>query len=360
MLELDAITNQIRRNCSISDSRHAGLYSVCGLALRLRDLYKWEKGLEPWVEDDSYKILEWIGEKEEEWEKLTEDDFDEIEILGTRYDPFDVKAINATLEPHGLFYGGGYVQGMKPSFFLAVLEDKRQTDGRYPVYTLGRELARDLLTVPALSQDNCILIRAESARLFLWNKILFVSKSAREAMRVALESYGLKVNDQEALRDNLARISAAETQTYIYHELGEIRDTAFDRDIWRDIITTFPHTPIELLARTVKDLLADSNEFGTLRYITRKRKTGSMGFYVAFLDGLRKLMLPELIEAFGVFVQAGNWDVLEQATIRGYDTAKRHAEVMSSIYERGKQKDDMKWVEDEIGKRLLIPLGIGR
>ena len=85
-----------------------------------------------------------------------------------------------------------------------------------------------------------------------------------------------------------------------------------------------------------------------------------MGFYVAFLDGLRKLMLPELIEAFGVFVQTENWDVLEQATIRGYDTAKRHAEVMSSIYERGKQKDDMKWVEDEIGKRLLIPLGIGR
>ena len=65
VLELDAIISQVLRNCSISDSRHAGLYSVCGLALRLRDLYKWEKRLDPWVEEDSSKILEWIGEKGE-------------------------------------------------------------------------------------------------------------------------------------------------------------------------------------------------------------------------------------------------------------------------------------------------------
>ncbi len=38
VLELDAIISQVLRNCSISDSQHAGLYSVCGLALRLRDL----------------------------------------------------------------------------------------------------------------------------------------------------------------------------------------------------------------------------------------------------------------------------------------------------------------------------------
>ena len=47
------ITRQVLRNCEISDARHAGLFSICGLALRLRDLYKWEKGLDPWVEKDS-------------------------------------------------------------------------------------------------------------------------------------------------------------------------------------------------------------------------------------------------------------------------------------------------------------------
>lgn len=357
MLEVDAIISQVLENCSISDSRHAGLYSVCGLALRLRDLYKWEKGLDPWVEEESSEILEWIGDKEEKWDELGEEDFGEIKILGNTYDPFDAVGINAVLEPHGLFYGAGYVHSLKPSFFLAILEEKRQIDG-YPVYILGRELARDLLTVPALSQDNCILIRKEAAKFFLWDQMFFIKKSGRGALRFALENYGIKKQDPKALRHNLARISAAEMETYVYHELGEIKDSVFDRDIWRDIIAMFPHTPIELLARTVKDLLADTNEYGKLPYITRERKTASLAFYVAFLDGLRKELFPELTEAFQKFKQMRNWEVIEQAISRGYNTAKQYAEAISRIYQIGKQKDDMKWVEDEIKKCFLTPLGV--
>ena len=65
VLERKSITDQVLENCTISDSRHAGLYSICGLALRLRDLYKWEKGLDPWVEKDSSEVLEWNGVIEE-------------------------------------------------------------------------------------------------------------------------------------------------------------------------------------------------------------------------------------------------------------------------------------------------------
>jgi len=86
MNQLNDIVEQVRLNCSISDARHAGLYSVCGLALRLRDLYKWEKGLEPWVEDDPSRVLDWIGNKEEEWERLAERDFHKMTILGTPYE----------------------------------------------------------------------------------------------------------------------------------------------------------------------------------------------------------------------------------------------------------------------------------
>ncbi|NIR13630.1 MAG: hypothetical protein GWN86_06655, partial [Desulfobacterales bacterium] len=88
MLDLDDLTRQVLENCSISDSRHAGLYSVCGLALRLRDLYKWEKGLDPWIEMDSSVILNWIGEKEENWDQLEEKEFNKITILDKTYDPF--------------------------------------------------------------------------------------------------------------------------------------------------------------------------------------------------------------------------------------------------------------------------------
>ncbi len=359
MLDLDYLTRQVLENCSISDSRHAGLYSVCGLALRLRDLYKWEKGLDPWIEMDSSEILNWIGEKEEDWDRLEEKEFSEITVFDKSYDPFDAGGINEVLEPHGFLYGAGYVHSLKPSFLLAVLEEKRLIDG-YPVYILGRELARDLMTMPALAQNDRILIRKEAAKLFLWDLIFFIKNSGRGALRFALENYGVSEQDSKALCRNLARISAAETETYIYHELGEIRDTVFDRRIWRDIIATFPHTPIELLARVLKDLLADTNEYGTLRHIVSQQKEASLALYVAFLDGLRKELFPELKEAFEEFAETHNWQVIEQAISNGYTRGRKYAEMMSHIYREGRQKNDMKWAEVEMEKRLLNPLGMGK
>jgi hypothetical protein len=354
---LDSIASQVLENCSISDSRHAGLYSICGLALRLRDLYKWEKGLDPWIEKESSEILDWIGEKEEQWDRLAKRDFDEIRISGGIYDPFDVGGINAVLEPEGLLYGAGYVHSLKPTFFLAYLEDKKEIEG-CTVYILGRELARDLFTVPALSQDDCILVRKESAKLLLWDQMFFIKKSGQLALRYGLENYGLNAQDPEGLHSNLARISAAEMQTYIYHELGEVKDTVFERDLWRKIIATFPHSPTELLARTVKDVLADTNKYGTLQYIVRERKTASLAFYVAFLDGLRKELFPEIIEAFREFTQTHNWQLIESAVSDGYKTAKRHAEAISAIYRMGKASNDMKGVENEIESCLLAPLNV--
>ncbi|MEJ2658563.1 MAG: hypothetical protein P8012_15455 [Desulfobacterales bacterium] len=49
MFKISDIADQVLFNCNITDSQHAGLYSICGLALRLRDLYKWENRLEPWT-----------------------------------------------------------------------------------------------------------------------------------------------------------------------------------------------------------------------------------------------------------------------------------------------------------------------
>ena len=357
MLDQDNLTCQVLQNCSISDSRHAGLYSICGLAMRLRDLYKWEKRLDPWIERDSAQIIDWIGEKEEEWERLSDQDFHEISLLGKTYEPFDARGINGVLEPHGLLYGAGYVQSLKPTFFLAFLEDKKMIDG-HMVYTLGRELARDLFTIPALSQDNSILIRRESGKLFFWDQIFFVKKSGQSALKYALEGYGVKTQDSDSLRRNLERIYAAEMKRYIYHELGEIGDTVFDRQLWREIISAFPHTPIELLTRTVKDLLADTNEYGTLRYMTRERKGASLGFYVAFFDGLAKELFPELKEAFLHFTESGHWKDIEHAVSKGYDTAKHYAEMISGIFREGKQAHDLDWIEKEMGKRLLGPLGL--
>ncbi len=357
MIAIEDITAQVLENCDIADSQHAGLFSICGLALRLRDLYKWEKGLDPWIEKDSAEILDWIGDKEQHWDELTEKDFKDITILGNKYDPFDTGGINDLLEPNGFFYGAGYARGLKPTFFLATVENKKEVNG-YPVYIFGRELARDLMTLPALSQDNSILIRQESAKLFLWDQIFYIKKSGRRALTFALEHFGLRKQRPEDLHNHLARIVASETETYIYHELGELLDTGFDRNIWRKVIAMFPQTPIEFLARTVKDLLADTSDYGPLRYIIQHRKTTSLAFYVAFIESLTKELFPEIIDAFGEFTQTLNWDVIAQATADGYSTASYHADAICDIFRKGMQKNSTKWIENEIAILLLKPLGV--
>ena len=352
MLNLNKITRQVLHNCNISDANNAGMYSICGLALRLRDLYKWEQGLPPWEEREPAEVLEWIEAKENKWDQYTDDDFGKISFNGKTFDPFDTIGINAVLEPQNIFYGAGFARALKPTFFLATIKDKSKIDGT-TIYILERELARDLLTIPALTQDDCVLLRQDSARLFLWDSIFYIKKSARPALSFALESCGIKDHEPKALRPRLTSILAAQKETYIYHEIGELNDTVFDRDLWRKIIAAFPYSPVEYLARAVKDLLADTNSYGTLQHIVKERKTASLAFFVAFLDGLPKEFFPELPAAFQEFTQTSDWSIINQAITSGYQTAAKHAGLIMDLYQEGVRKNDLKWAEMQIQKRLL-------
>lgn len=352
MLNINDISRQVLHNCNISDANNAGMYSICGLALRLRDLYKWEQGLPPWEERDSSEVLEWIEAKENQWEKCIDNEFANISIAGKTYDPFDTIGINAVLEPQNFFYGAGYARSLKPTFFLATIEEKSTLNGT-TVYTLDRELARDLLTIPALSQDDYVILRQDSAKLYLWDNIFYIKKSARPALRFALESCGIKDQQPKALRSRLAGILAAQKETYIYHEVGEIHDTVFDRDLWREIIAAFPFSPVEYLVRAVKDLLADTNAHGSLQHIVRQRNTAALAFFVAFQDGLPKEFFPEITTSFQKFAQTKDWRIIDQAVSSGYRSAKKHAGLIMDLYREGIRKNDLKWAEKQIQKRLL-------
>lgn len=357
MLDQGEITQQVARNCAVSDAGYAGYYTVCGLALRMRDLYKWEKGLSPWEEEEPGVLLDWIGQKEEAWEKLVEEEIRPLTIMGASFDPFDAAGINEMIESEGLFYGAGYMHSLKPSFFLARLDEKKKVDGAC-IYYLGKELARDMFIVPALSQGDHVIVRKQAGELFFWNQIFFAGKSAKQAIGFALKAHGLPEHDHEKLIQNFHRIFSEETEAYLYHELGEMQEAFFDRHAWRDLIRSFPHTPVELFARTVKDLLADTNESGKLQYIVQAKKQASLAFHVAFLDGLRKTLFPEIMVAFGEFTASGDWRLIQAAIAAGYERGKAHAQRLVSIYRAGKEKNDLEWMEKEVWKQLLIPLGI--
>jgi hypothetical protein len=241
---------------------------------------------------------------------------------------------------------------LKPTFFLAVVKNKSKINGT-TVYTLSRELARDLLTIPALSQEDQVVLRQDSAKLYLWDNIFYIKKSSRPALRLALQSCGIHDHQPKALRHRLADILAVQKETYIYHEIGELRDTVFDRKLWREIIAAFPFSPVEYLARAVKDLLADTNDYGTLQRIVRQRDTAALAFYVAFLDGLPKEFFPELAASFQEFARLADWTIIDRAISAGYRTAKKNADLIMDLYREGIAKNDLKWAEKQIQKALL-------
>lgn len=350
--ELKGLTRQVLQNCDISDATHAGLYSICGLALRLRDLYKWENRLPPWEERDSSEILDWIDAKETRWETFAENEYAPLTVCGQTFDPFDADGVNAVLEPHRIYYGAGYAHRLKPTFFLAEVENKTRLNG-YKIYTLGRELARDLLTIPAMSQNDSVLLRQESAGLFLWDKIFYIKKSGRPALNFALEHLGIAEKDPTLLHRHLPKIFAAVKDTYIYHELGELQDASFDRESWREIVAAFPFSPVEFIARALKDLLADTCEFGTLHHIIQKRQSAGLAFYVAFIEGLAKEFFPEIGIAFQEFAGSEDWRAIEQAVAQGYQNAQKHTHMILDIYRLGRDKGDLEWSEVEIQKRIL-------
>ncbi len=353
--DVDRIAGQVRRNCDVSDARNAGLYSICGLALRLRDLFKWEKGLPPWEEKDTSEILDWIGSREQRWEKLAEVHFSPITVRGHEFDPFNTVAINTLLEPLGFYYGAGYAHGLKPTFFLAHLEKKEAVDG-IAVVILGDELARDLLTIPALSQHRCVILRQDAARLHLWDKLFYLKKSARPALQFALECCGLQAKSNEAPRQKLEAVCDAHRDNYIYHEIGEIRDTVFEREAWREMIALYPHSPVELLVRSIKDLLADTNEHGTMQHIIAERNAAALGLYVAFIDGLAKEVFSELAPAFREFAASGDWQTVRSAVKAGYAKACRITEQIICLHQDGKKKNEPQLARRNIEQQVLGPI----
>jgi hypothetical protein len=350
-----SLISQVLANCDISDAHHAGLYSICGLALRLRDLYKWELGLSPWQENDPKEVLAWIGAKEDCWETIEQEDYGRLLIHAEQYDPFDTLKINQELAPDNIFYGAGYARSLKPTFFLAPIESIEELDG-VKIYSLKRELARDLLTLPALAQDDAVVLRLEAAKLYLWDQMIYLKKSGRPALNTALNAAGISSSNPQTIQQHFDEIFNIFKSTYIHHELGEIKEQNFDRTIWRDLVSQFAHSPVELLARATKDLLADTHESGALTHMIRNQDTAALGFYVAFFDGLGKEIFPQLRDAFHNFSKNINWSIMEQVSADGREIALRLARNMTAIYLEGKSKEDLKWVAKEIDQAILAPL----
>ncbi|MHB8068223.1 MAG: Sfum_1244 family protein, partial [Desulfobaccales bacterium] len=326
---------QVRWNCRLASAVGAGTYSLCGLLLRLRQLYKWEHGLKPWQEPDSDAVLVWVADQERLWDSLEDAPWQPLYWGAGSFEPDEVGPINRLLLPMGLAYGAGLSRGLQPTFFLGELAEQR-SQGDLTILVLGRELARDLDGTPALCQGSLIYARQEALGFYVWDRLADPVAQNNKFLKIALAGHGLALKDllrdPEAHQEQFRTLLAAELDAAIHHEIGEALEPSMRRAL-PVVLSSFPQTRVEHWARGLKDALAEANEFGRLSYLIETRNLYSLALMLAWRPGLYPLLLPELAPAFSRVAAQGDWQALEEARLQALARLRSTAAGLTALLE---------------------------
>ncbi len=321
------IVQTVQHNCHISDARYAGNYTLCVYLLKMREYYRWEKAHPFSAALTNDDVGSWLTEREQLWERIEQQAFEPISANGESFDPFESGDINAHLIEHDLIYSAGIGQKSKPHFFLGELLRTGRING-YTIYISAREYARDLTSPPAMSQGTDIFIRRESFRRMLWEKLeTWRWNRPQNAMANAISCYDFD-NDLETALDAM---TDHELEAAILHEIGEIRAGEMLPG-WGEMINDLAVTKAEIMARAVRDHLADA--ISTLPVLFETQQQASMHFYFANLTSMRQLIFPTLLDAYRQWMDNGDIEILK----RLIDTSALHwrqlAEQMLEMHRR--------------------------
>lgn len=354
---LQAFIQQVRRNCLVSSGNQAGFFSICGLLLRLRQLYKWEHDLLPWQEPDPAEVLDWIATQESAWNAAEETSPAQLPWNGTALDPFAVESINALLRPEGLVYGAGFGRGLAPTFFLGELAEVRR-EGDLTILVVGEELARDLEGAPAMTQGNLIYARTQTLAFYLWDRLADPAQGNNRFLKVALPALGLRFRellaDPQVHQEKFCLLLAAELEAAIHHEIGEAREESLRAALPR-LLELFPQTRIELWVRGLKDALAEVNQWGRVAHLIREQNLASLALMLAFQPGLYPLLLPELEPAFWEVARSRDWQALEDARLAALSRLRRQAGELTDLLDQDLTPSVLK---TRLQECFLKPLGL--
>jgi hypothetical protein len=301
----------VQRNCHIADARHAREMTLCNYLLEMREFYRWEHELPLARALPRQELGCWISEREALWDGLQADALEPLRLGERSYDAFEVEAINAALVPQGLVYGAGYGRFGKPHFFLAQLERHQPRQG-LTLFVSGCEYARDLSAPPAALLDGAVFLRRDALRRWLWEKVeIWGVRKGDGALKSALECYGFAADAEAALE----RMAEQEAETLILHELGEAMAEPLLGAAWRDLIASFKSRRAEILARAVRDNLADC--LSTLPRLIEGDAACSIHFYFANFEGMRASLFPLFAQAYRNWRESGNLDPLRAAAQAG-------------------------------------------
>ncbi len=309
---MQALIEAVQHNCDIVDARHGGDYGMCTYLLKMRELYRWMQGLPlgtPLGKDD---VGEWLTAREAHLQALEQEDFCEMVVGDKVIDPFDAEAVNVAVADYGLVYSAGLVNGARPHFFLAELEGERRGEDGFLLRVSGRELARGLNSPPAMTRGSTIFLRRESLRRYLWEKYeSWLWNRPENAMARALACYPFGAALDEAL-DAMVSVEMAVVEA---HERGEYQVGLDLGDAWEHMLLDLSDTPAELMARAVRDHLADCTH--TLPMLLEPGREPSLHFFVASLGAMRKQLFPSLEMAYREWLASGDAGDLADLIGRG-------------------------------------------
>jgi hypothetical protein len=311
------LVDTVQGNCNIADARHARDVTMCTYLLGMREFYRWEHDIPYGVAPPRDDVGRWISEREQLWEAIADDDFAKVRVGGADYDPFDAPAINAALVGSGLVYGGGIGRFGKPHFFLARLAHAEDRAGAR-LLVCGCEYARDITAMPAALQGDLILVRREALRQWLWERAEGWNVKRQEgALKAALLAYGFDGDPAAAIE----RMADAETETLALHEEGEFRAGQLLGEQWAKMVAGFRNRRAELLARAVRDNLADC--LLTLPTLVEREAWASLQLWFAGYDGLRRELFPSLSSAWAK-VSPGGTAAAADVLLPVLDAGARH------------------------------------
>jgi len=320
----------VQTNCDIADARHARDVSLCTYLLGMREYYRWEHQLPYGVAPPREEVGRWIATREARWEDIADADYVPIPVAGREFDAFDAEGVNAALAGSGLVYGAGIGRFRKPHFFLGELaRDERRGQARLLV--CGCEYARDVAAIPAASQGAMLIVRREALRQWLWEKAEgWNLKQQDGALKSALLAYGYDRDPATAIE----RMTDGEVETLILHEEGELAASALLGGAWSTKLAGFRGKRAEILARAVKDNLADC--LATLPGLLARGGTASLHFWFSGFDGLRRELFPLLAAAYQTKVGADGTAIAAAAAAGARhfaDLARRLLEMDESAIE---------------------------
>ena len=331
MMDIDLLAKTVQTNCHISDAQYAGHYSLCTFLLKMREYYRWEKRIPLSHILAKSDVGAWISQRESDWENFESLSFDELEFNGQKFNPFQDDQINASINPHGYVYSGGYGIFGKPCFFLGELTEKQQLD-KLTVFISEREMARDLAAPPAMIVGNTIYIRRESLRRYLWEKIeeWKWKHDPDTPMGRTLDFYKNKLNTQdfEVILDAMCK---NETRSTMYHEIGEAKASELLGDQWRNLLAELPRSELELKLRAIKDHLADS--ITTLPSLIEEKNLAALHFYFANMTGMRKEIFPEALDAYKSWLKSARLSPLINLYENSYNKWLTLAHKIIAVYQ---------------------------